>query len=345
MDIDLLSKMVKEAVIDHDAVTLPGVGSFVAELVPATFADRGYTILPPYRRLSFSPREGEDRLLVSLYARANDIPEADAARILEDFLAEMKDVLRQKKIIVFPGLGRLRATLENHFFFVADEDLDIYPAGFGLGPISLKTHEETKEEVADAVSSLAKILEPETAPVPEAETPPVVPTEAETVIEPEPASEVEAESPATEEPTEPAETEPASEPAAEVPTEPADPAETEPAQEPAPAETEPASAAPVESEPEPLPESLSGTEQAPEQTAGQEEPAAEKPPLAWDIPDFGGDDEPGNPLLWKRLGRVLAVLLGIVLLALVALAVTGRVAPEWLDGFLYTSEELDILRP
>ena len=339
MDIDLLSKMVKEAVIDHDAVTLPGVGSFVAELVPATFADRGYTILPPYRRLSFSPREGEDRLLVSLYARANDIPEADAARILEDFLAEMKDVLRQKKIIVFPGLGRLRATLENHFFFVADEDLDIYPAGFGLGPISLKTHEETKEEVAEAVSSLAKILEPETAPVPEAEMPPVVPTEAETVTEPEPepASEVEAESPATEEPTEPAETEPASESVAEVPTE---PAETEPA----PAETE--SATESSAEPEPLPESPSEPEQAPEQTAGQEEePAAEKPPLAWDIPDFGGDDEPGNPLLWKRLGRVLAVLLGIVLLALVALAVTGRVAPEWLDGFLYTPEELDILRP
>ena len=383
MDIDLLSKMVKEAVIDHDTVTLPGVGSFVAELVPATFADRGYTILPPYRRLSFSPREGEDRLLVSLYARANDIPEADAARILEDFLAEMKDVLRQKKIIVFPGLGRLRATLENHFFFVADEDLDIYPAGFGLGPISLKTHEETKEEVAEAVSSLAKILEPETAPVPEAETPPVVPTEAETVTEPEPASEVEAKSPAAEDPTETepatevpaestepaeiepaqepasetaaedpaaptdtAETEPASEPVAEIPEESTDPAETEPAQEPAPAETKPAPAAPVESEPEPLPESPSGPEQAPEQTAGQEEePAAEKPPLAWDIPDFGGDDEPGNPLLWKRLGRVLAVLLGIVLLALVALAVTGRVAPEWLDGFLYTPEELDILRP
>ena len=41
MDIDLLAKMVKEVVMDHDVVTLPGVGSFVAELVPANFADRG----------------------------------------------------------------------------------------------------------------------------------------------------------------------------------------------------------------------------------------------------------------------------------------------------------------
>ena len=58
MDIDLLSRMVKEVVMDHDTVTLPGVGSFVTELVPATFADRGYTILPPYRRLYFSPTQG-----------------------------------------------------------------------------------------------------------------------------------------------------------------------------------------------------------------------------------------------------------------------------------------------
>ena len=173
MNIDLLAKMVKEVVMDHDSVTLPGVGSFVAEWVPSTFADRGYTILPPYRKLYFSPKQGDDTLLAQLYARSNDISEADATRILIDFLTEMKEVLKVKKTIIFPGLGRLRATMENHFFFVADEDLDIYPAGFGLQPLSLKTHEETQEEVAEAVASLATLLqkEPEAAPVAEAVIP------------------------------------------------------------------------------------------------------------------------------------------------------------------------------
>ena len=162
MDIDLLAKMIKEVVMDHDSVTLPGMGSFVAELVPASFTDRGYTILPPYRRLYFSPKQGEDRLLLDLYARSNpEMPEADAARILEEFIAEMKEVLKERKTLVLTGLGRLRATRENHFFFVADEDLDIYPAGYGLQPISLKTHEETPEEVAAAVSNLAEMLEAE----------------------------------------------------------------------------------------------------------------------------------------------------------------------------------------
>ena len=33
MDIDLLSKMVKELILDNDRVVLPGLGSFVAEIV------------------------------------------------------------------------------------------------------------------------------------------------------------------------------------------------------------------------------------------------------------------------------------------------------------------------
>ena len=257
MDIDLLAKMVKEAVMDHDCVTLPGVGSFVAELVPAAFADRGYTILPPYRRLYFVPRQADDRLLAALYARSNSISEADAQRILEDFLKEMKEVLMQKKTIVFPGLGRLRATRENHFFFVADEDLDIYPAGFGLQPISLKTHEETKEEVAEAVASLAQILEP----------------------------------------------------------------------------------APVAADPAPVPVILSASEESP----------AEPAPVAPDPVILSASEESPVAALpkkspWRVLGIVLLVLLGLALVAAVALAVIGRVAPDWIDSYLYSPAELEILR-
>ena len=41
---------------------------------------------------------------------------------------------------MFPELGRLRATKENNYFFVADEDMDIFPEGLGLEPVSLKAH-------------------------------------------------------------------------------------------------------------------------------------------------------------------------------------------------------------
>lgn len=164
MDIDLLSKMIKELIMDTDEVSLPGVGTFVAEIVPSTFSDKGYTINPPYRRLSFRQRQTEeDTMLADFYASSNNLDKASAGLIINDFLRELKDVLQEKKTIIFPGLGRLRATRENNFFFVADEDLDIYPAGFGLESVSLKTHEETPEAVAAAISSLKDIMDkPET---------------------------------------------------------------------------------------------------------------------------------------------------------------------------------------
>lgn len=162
MDIDLLSKMVKELILDKDEVSLPGVGIFVAEMVPSVFSDKGYTINPPYKRLSFRQKgTGDDSLLIDFYAKCNNLDIETASRIIREFLHEMRHVLETRKSIVFPGLGKLRATRENYFFFVADEDLDIYHEGFGLEPISLKTHEETPAEVSATMAALRGILNPE----------------------------------------------------------------------------------------------------------------------------------------------------------------------------------------
>lgn len=189
MDIDLLSKMVKELILDQDRVILPGLGSFVAEIVPSTFSDKGYTINPPYRRLYFrsKPDVGDD--LVKLYSSSNNVKSEMAERIIVDFVSELKSVLYEKKTVVFPGLGRLRATKENHLFFVADENLDIYPEGFGLEPISLKTHHETPEQVTAVVEDLKSFITiPEPQPLPEPEqAPQEFPQET---AQPEPVEEV-----------------------------------------------------------------------------------------------------------------------------------------------------------
>ena len=196
MDIDLLSKMVKELILDNDEVSLPGVGSFVAELVPSSFSDKGYTINPPYKRLSFRKKaNASDNVLIDFYAKSNNVDKETASKIVIDFLSEMQKVLELRKSIVFPGLGKLRATKENIFFFVADEDLDIYPEGFGLEPISLKTHEETPAEVSATIAALQDILNPGETEVqsgsgeqPEAESGSEEPSEA--VSGPEDAPEV-----------------------------------------------------------------------------------------------------------------------------------------------------------
>ena len=208
MDIDLLSKMVKELILVNDRVTLPGVGAFVAEMVPASFTDRGYTINPPYRRLVF--RQGvsqeKDHLLADMYASANNIDREMAEKLLREFLKGMVEELRKRKMLVFTGLGRLRATRENNFFFICDENLDIFPEGMGLEAVSLKSHSKPKEldfsEVDAVVNSPAE---------PSAESPAEPAAESPAEPSAEPAAEPVAESPA----------EPSAEPAAESPAEPA----------------------------------------------------------------------------------------------------------------------------
>ena len=172
MNIDLLSQMVYDLILEHDSLSLPGVGCFVAEIVPATFTDRGYTINPPYRKLSFRSSGPSDTLLVDLYAASNNVSAEVARKVLVEFLAEMKTLLYAKKNVVFPGLGRLRATRENNIFFVADEGLDIFPEGFALEPLSLKARKETPEEISRSVEKLEGILngeEPVAQTVTEAE--------------------------------------------------------------------------------------------------------------------------------------------------------------------------------
>ena len=228
MDIDLLSKMVKELILDNDRVVLPGLGCFVAEIVPSTFSDKGYTINPPYRRLYFRSKPDQGDELVKFYAHSNNVSLEIADRIVTDFVSELKSVLHLKKTVVFPGLGRLRATKENNVFFVADEDLDIYPDGFGLEPVSLKTNQETPEEVTAAVEGLKSLLE---------DVPAVVPVEPTPEQEPQPVP--------TPEPT--PEPQPAQEPTP-TPT-----PEPEPQPEPTP-EPEPVPTPEPEPTPQPVPE-------------------------------------------------------------------------------------------
>lgn len=183
MDIDLLSKMISELIVDHDRVGLPGVGTFYTEVVPSTFSDRGYTINPPYRRLSFLPNAVENDLLVNFYSDVNGTPADMAREYIVQFLRELAEALKEHKTITLPGLGRLRATKENNFFFVADEDLDIYPEAFGLAPVSLKNIPGLDDDKVDIRFEFKPPVRKATEPEP-AYAASVEPAEPEITVEP-----------------------------------------------------------------------------------------------------------------------------------------------------------------
>ncbi len=149
MDVILLSRMVGELMPGLDSLSLPGLGTFTAEQVGASFSDKGYTINPPYRRLSFNGTQTDDGRLAGLYASSNGVSREEADTILRAFTASLSNELSAHSSIDLPGLGRLRSTREGHLFFVPDEDLDISPEACGLTSVSLKFHSVTLPPLPD----------------------------------------------------------------------------------------------------------------------------------------------------------------------------------------------------
>ena len=339
MDIDLLAKMIRDVVLEKDEVALPGLGMFIADFVPASFSDKGYTINPPYKRLSFRQKDNpDDRTIVKLYAEANNIGEDTAEHFVNDFLSGLKDILMVRKSVVLPGLGRLRATKENNFFFIADENLDIYPEGFGLEPVSLKTHQETVSEVAETMAGLRSILAPEQAEEPALAQEPVLEPVAASESVQEPAPEIIQEA----EPEVATETEVAPEPALEVESAPeVDPAsEVEPAPEPAP-EVEPGPEALPEPVQEAVPETASET--VPE-TSQEIAPETVPEPACESVAGQPADNQSGGSSFWKTFRIVAVSIVILAILALAAFIILSRVAPDFIDTILYSPEELEIVR-
>lgn len=352
MDIDLLSKIVKELILDNDEVALPGIGSFIAEIVPSVFSDKGYTINPPYRRLSFRQKgSGDENMVIDFYARCNNIDTPTASRIIREFLEEMRRVLETKKSIVFPGLGKLRATKENYFFFVADEDLDIYPEGFGLEPISLKTHEETPAEVSATMAALRSILNPEEAE--EATTAP-----ANTNQEEDEANASEAEIPTTD----PEEAAPADTNTEEVEVninEPATEVVNEPAEVNAPAEPTGDNVTPAGDNPLNVndlaanaktaenAETAEKTESEPAEVpmtdnkSGATMPATTTTSTATTAQTTS--QKPAGSKTWQVIKWTVIILVILAVTALLTFIILAHIAPDFIDSILYTPEELEIL--
>lgn len=380
MDIDLLSKIVKELILDNDEVALPGIGSFIAEIVPSVFSDKGYTINPPYRRLSFRQKgSGNENMVIDFYARCNNIDTPTASRIIREFLEEMRHVLETKKSIVFPGLGKLRATKENYFFFVADEDLDIYPEGFGLEPISLKTHEETPAEVSATMAALRSILNPEeeieeankpaeTAETTNAEEATTAPAEvnaevAETDQEKNEVNAEEADAKGAGNEEETAETNASETETQTTGTEEAAPAEAnieeveanvnEPVEVNAPAEPTGDNATPAGDNPvndndlAANVETVENTEPEPAEVpmtddkSGATMPATTTTSTATTAQTTS--KKPAGSKTWQVIKWTVIILVILAVTALLTFIILAHIAPDFIDTILYTPEELEIL--
>lgn len=172
MTIELFAQLVKQAILQQDELSVPGLGRFFAEFVPASFSDKGHSINPPYRSLSFTTFSEGEQMTSNPFEGVSD---EDVAEVV----AEICRSLRSEGSLALPGLGKLCVSTAGSVFFVADFDLDIFPEGFGLQTISLKSHPQAHQDAlpTDDHILVEPVIEVEPEPSPDP------------VSEPEPAAE------------------------------------------------------------------------------------------------------------------------------------------------------------
>ncbi len=126
MDVAIFSKCLKDLLLQHDEVVVPGLGAFLARTVYAREASDG-SFTPPQRKISFSPARKEDDGLFLRFLKRYLPDGSDAAEQLQSFVMDLfleADIARPVNL---PGLGILKANARKTFYFVPTEEIFVYP--------------------------------------------------------------------------------------------------------------------------------------------------------------------------------------------------------------------------
>ena len=145
MEVGVFSKCIRELILDHDEVGVPGLGVFTAQLMPASFSDHRTTINPPYRELTFRKCDvthEDGQMLNDFICSEMNVSPEQADVELRWCLSRIHSELEGNHTCALPGLGAMRSTSQSDYFFVSDDNLDIFPDGFGLEPVSIRATDE-----------------------------------------------------------------------------------------------------------------------------------------------------------------------------------------------------------
>jgi nucleoid DNA-binding protein len=100
---------VKKFLALHHHLTLPGIGNFSVETIPAQIDIANRIINPPTTQVKFSNEKlPADKFFFNFLARELDTDEVQAVRRFTDFTAQLQVNIQQDKPVVLKGIGELK---------------------------------------------------------------------------------------------------------------------------------------------------------------------------------------------------------------------------------------------
>jgi hypothetical protein len=111
----------------NQKLTIPGVGSFIAETEPAklNFVER--TVHSPLPLIKFTTdNNSSTNDFCRFLAKEIHIDEADAAEKFNEFSGELKNSLKKNGTVTLPGIGVLTMQFGNTFSFTSQENIQSF---------------------------------------------------------------------------------------------------------------------------------------------------------------------------------------------------------------------------
>ncbi|WP_394996658.1 SPOR domain-containing protein [Emticicia sp.] len=136
---------IRTLLFDHDYVTIPNFGAFIANYMPSSFNEISGSLMPPQKRVAFNEiLKQDDGLLATHISRRESVTIDEAKRKIQGFVTDIKDSLATEKSFTFDKIGNFSLNEENNLVFDPDRRNNFFSESFGFD--SLFPRQITKEK-------------------------------------------------------------------------------------------------------------------------------------------------------------------------------------------------------
>ncbi len=131
-----VAEHIRTLLFEHDYVTIPNFGAFIANYLPSSFNEISGSLMPPQKRVAFNEiLKQDDGLLATHISRRESLTIDEAKRKIQGFVTDIKDSLATDKTFSFEKIGNFSLNEENNLVFDPDRRNNFFSESFGFDSI------------------------------------------------------------------------------------------------------------------------------------------------------------------------------------------------------------------
>ena len=133
-----LSKFISELLLEHDCVTVPGLGSFLGNFKSAHYDLENEMFYPPSKQISFNSQiKVNDGLLAKFISEKSGLNYDDSLKEIHQEVLKITLNLKKESVLL-KDIGELNLNKEENIVFTPLKTKNFLKDSFGLSPIFIK---------------------------------------------------------------------------------------------------------------------------------------------------------------------------------------------------------------